>query len=479
MENSTKELINDISRNYSNAKKCLNSGRPYEGVQFIRAALECAVTLYWQQKQLGNIPMKNGEIDLSAAIADYKFAKNFSYLIKGDMQGIRLVAANAKAEISEVSADEAADMLSRLENCLKIMSDQLGISLLEDNNNNTTAAAPAVTSDKNIEHKKATQPAPIEEEKIMTETEKFWEAFKELLIENGEPYTLTIDGNCAIIRKNKYAELKITFDPTQKYFVFGLCTANKALWDILNSHKAEISSQLSQKPVWGSTATTFYVQNKSDSAFYKNLPYTQLIEDMLPDTEVYLDILNKYSTTEDKAMLPPIVSNQPAFPKPLIANLGHGLNSRAQTIYDAGCNTFGWDSRKRGNFSMMKLLYTTDATPEGYSVWCLCNIAQKVISNDRISWINVNSIFNKGKNWANILLADGSLIYEIWKDIGPAFPGYRDDMTKRVTFLKYKDTNGDYVFAGIYEPIRIEDKVINGKVYHLKVYERVADTYGE
>lgn len=93
--------------------------------------------------------------------------------------------------------------------------------------------------------------------------------------------------------------------------------------------------------------------------------------------------------------------------------------------------------------------------------------------------MNVDSVFNSGKNWANILLSDGSLIYEIWKDIGPAFPGYRNDMTTRVTFLKYKDTKGEYIFAGIYKPVKAEDKVIGSSVYHIKVYERIEDTYGK
>lgn len=178
-------------------------------------------------------------------------------------------------------------------------------------------------------------------------------------------------------------------------------------------------------------------------------------------------------------MLPKSFSNQLILPHPLVANLKRGLGGRAQSIYDTGCDEFRWDRSKRGNFSMMKLLYATDATPEGHSVWFLCNIAQKVISNNGINWAIADTIFNKGKNWANFLLADGSLIYEVWKDIGPAFPGYRDDTTKRVTFLKFKDTNSDYAFAGIYEPVKLEDKIVNGKVYHIKVYERIAETYGE
>lgn len=461
MIDTAQQLIKDICVNYNSAEKCIAENKTSESAQYIRAALENAVTLFWNKKNLGAIPIKNGKIDLVSAIADSRFRFYFFDMTISDMQGIRQVSANVIANTTKLTPSEARDILARLKKCIEAISEKLGINIP-----NSSAKSPVIT-DTTIEIKP------------MTETQKFWAAFNELLMENGEPFNLTIDDDSAVIAKNNNANLTVTFNPTQKYFTVGIYTPNRMVWNTLNAHKAEINSQLAQKPTWGSTTSACYVQIKSASAFYDNIPYTQLIESMLEDTETYIDIFNKYSLTEDAAMLPKSFSNQLILPHPLVANLKRGLGGRAQSIYDAGCDEFKWDRSKRGNFSMMKLLYATDATPEGHSVWFLCNIAQKVISNNGINWAIADTIFNKGKNWANFLLADGSLIYEVWKDICPSFPGYRDDTTKRVTFLKFKDTNDNYAFAGIYEPVKLEDKIVNGKVYHIKVYERIAETYGE
>lgn len=177
-------------------------------------------------------------------------------------------------------------------------------------------------------------------------------------------------------------------------------------------------------------------------------------------------------------MLPKSFSNQLILPHPLVANLKRGLGGRAQSIYDAGCDEFRWDRSKRGNFSMMKLLYATDATPEGHSVWCLCHVNHAVTDERFIDWSAAYKTL-EGSNWANMLFTDGSFIYEIWKDIGPSFLGYHDDMTTRLTFIKCKYTKNEYAFGGIYKPTKLESRIVNGKVYHIKVYERIADTYGK
>ena len=456
----TQQFIKDICVNYNSAEKCIAQGRSNGSAQYIRAALENAVTLFWNKKNLGAIPIKNGKIDLVAAIADSRFRFNFFDMTISDMQGISQVSANVIAGATKLTPSEAKDILARLKKCIEAISEKLGINIL-----NSSAESPVIT-DTTIEIKP------------MTETQKFWTAFNELLMENGEPFDLTIDGDSAVIAKNNNANLTVTFNPTQKYFTVGIYTSNRMIWNTLNAHKAEINSQLAQKPTWGSTTSACYVQIKSASGFYDNIPYAQLIESMLEDTETYIDIFNKYSISEDVTMLPEGFSNQLVLPRPLVANLKRGFGGRAQPIYDAGCDEFGWEKRKRGDFSMMKLLYATGATPEGHSVWCLCHVNQ-VVSDERfIDWSSADRTL-EDHNWANILFADGSFIYEIWKDIGPDFPGYHNDMTTRLTFIKCSYTNNKYAFGGIYKPTKLENRIVNGKVYHIKVYERFAETYGE
>lgn len=198
-------------------------------------------------------------------------------------------------------------------------------------------------------------------------------------------------------------------------------------------------------------------------------------------TPAKADITDTKIKTERKYISPEIQSkynDRPALPHPLVANLKRGFGGRAQSIYDAGCDEFGWEKRKRGDFAMMKLLYATGATPEGHSVWCLCHVNRPVSDERFINWSSADKTL-EDHNWANILFTDGSFIYEIWKDIGPDFPGYHNDMTTRLTFIKCSYTNNKYAFGGIYKPTKLENRIANGKVYHIKVYERIAETYGE
>lgn len=222
------QLIKDICVNYNSAEKCIAENKTSESAQYIRAALENAVTLFWSKKNLGAIPIKNGKIDLVSAIADSRFRFNFFDMTISDMQGIRQVSANVIANTTKLTPSEARDILARLKKCIEAISEKLGINIL-----NSSAESPFIT-DTTIEIKP------------MTETQKFWAAFNELLMENGEPFNLTIDDDSAVITKNDNANLTVTFNPTQKYFTVGIYTSNRMVWNTLNAHKAEINSQLAQ-----------------------------------------------------------------------------------------------------------------------------------------------------------------------------------------------------------------------------------------
>ena len=55
MQNNAQELVTAINKNYSQAKECVDGGRPAASAQYIRAALEGAVKLFWLKK-LGRLP---------------------------------------------------------------------------------------------------------------------------------------------------------------------------------------------------------------------------------------------------------------------------------------------------------------------------------------------------------------------------------------------------------------------------------------
>lgn len=454
MQNNAQELVTAINKNYSQAKECVDGGRPAASAQYIRAALEGAVNLFWLKK-LGRLP----KFGLQQTIAEYEFRKNFFELSVREMQGLREKTANVLGKIVNLSDEEAADMLSRLKNCIELIGQKLGIEL-PDKYCESAPVAPVAE-------------AHEEEEKSMTETEKFWEAFKECLMWEGEPFPITVDREKGVIYKNYYGSLEVTFQPFKQSFKIGIYTSNKAAWNNLNAHKAEIIEQLEAKPIWGASGTSYYIESQMASSFFDNRPYEDIIEESIEDIAQYAQTFADYMTKID-------ISAPSILTKPLIANLKRGFGGNAKEIYLDGCKRFGWREEYSNRFSMMQILYSTNATPEDYSVWCLCKIAQLTDNDSHIDWYEVDRIHDSGKNWANILFApNGKKIYEIWKNIGPDFPDYKNDMSTRLTFIKCKYTNSEYAFGGIYQPIKLEDRVINGKVYHIKVYERIEDTYGK
>ena len=140
---------------------------------------------------------------------------------------------------------------------------------------------------------------------------------------------------------------------------------------------------------------------------------------------------------------------------------GLPLGGRAIDVYDACCKDFGWKMSKRGEFTNQKLLYTENATPEGYSVWMIVhtNLCEKY--DESITWYNV---------------VKGDKIEEIWN-------GSRNELlfldgSRRVTFARERsDGKPIYKFLGIYELVGAEIREVYGKKRTVKIYQRVSRTY--
>lgn len=156
---------------------------------------------------------------------------------------------------------------------------------------------------------------------------------------------------------------------------------------------------------------------------------------------------------------------------PLVRDVYKGYGTRAQAIYDECCKVFKWDISKRYLFGLQQILYAEKATPEGYSPWFL----------PHNNWTET-----KGGNWFNKIYGD--LIEEIWLE---QKEGLYHDGTTRVTFTKRK--SGEYVFLGLYAPIKVEEKVLKedivnkkGKIVKkagdkvwVKIYQSIADEYAQ
>lgn len=147
-----------------------------------------------------------------------------------------------------------------------------------------------------------------------------------------------------------------------------------------------------------------------------------------------------------------------------VADFNAPVGTSALEIFDEGCKRYGFKKEKKGHFGPQQILYATNATREGYSVWFLTHGS-------------LTEPFGKCKgNWWNVPYANG-YIEEYWKNPTVSDGGMWKDHTTRVTYIKTK--NG-YVFAGIYIPYdEIKTKVIDGTTVWVKTYRKVSDVYPE
>ena len=180
-----------------------------------------------------------------------------------------------------------------------------------------------------------------------------------------------------------------------------------------------------------------------------------------------IDIDNSNVTTISDMIATIKNANKPGSDK-LVRNPHKGYGTRAQAIYDECCKRFGWDYSKRYLFGMLQILYAKEATPEKFSPWFLAHN---------------NLTDTKGGNWFNKI--QGNTIEEMWLERDDRF---YSDKTLRVTFVKNKSK--EYVFLGIYKPVKIEtltletDIMKDGKIIKkigekvgIKTYQLIFDSY--
>ena len=134
---------------------------------------------------------------------------------------------------------------------------------------------------------------------------------------------------------------------------------------------------------------------------------------------------------------------------------GWRMYNKAYDTYIHLCKKFGWKESNAYLFKRLQTMYAAKATPEGYGVSFFVHNSLCESYNEEYSWFN-KVYFDK--------------IEEIW------FCNYDflHNMDTRVIFLKTK--NG-YEFSGIYEPITIETRTINGKERKVKIYKKTSNQY--
>lgn len=115
---------------------------------------------------------------------------------------------------------------------------------------------------------------------------------------------------------------------------------------------------------------------------------------------------------------------------------GKIYGSKAFDIYSKACTFLDFDARKKFSFAPQRLLYATDCTKEGYSVWMLPNSELNGLTNGK---------------WVNFVDLGNGTILQYTVD-----PNYLESAEHdiRLTFVKQK--SGDYVFIGVYELVKFE-----------------------
>ncbi|MBR2387873.1 MAG: hypothetical protein IKB02_03790 [Clostridia bacterium] len=129
--------------------------------------------------------------------------------------------------------------------------------------------------------------------------------------------------------------------------------------------------------------------------------------------------------------------------------------SNAFDTYTYLCKKFCWNDSMAFCFKRFQTMYASNATPEGFGV----------------SFFVHNSLgesYSENYSWFNKVYADK--IEEIWF----CNANFMHNMDTRVIFLK---TRSGYEFSGIYEPIKIETRTINGKERKVKIYKKISSKY--
>ena len=140
-----------------------------------------------------------------------------------------------------------------------------------------------------------------------------------------------------------------------------------------------------------------------------------------------------------------------------VLEFGKTYGKVALYIYDSCCRNLNFRRILRDSFMKRRLLFATNATPEGYSVWMLPHS---------------NLTGDASNCWANVI--EGDIIYEAWN----IMEDYGNNNAHRVTFVK--QGNGEYVFMGVYQLERVKtiNEVIDGVyIKKLKTYKRISTTY--
>lgn len=477
-------FVSIIKDNYKAAKN-FSIQEPQICAGAIRTALETAVKLFWLKKyDKEPVWIINGkeEFNLYEAVKDSRFSSLFNEIIISDIHVIRKMCNDVLHGKEPFTVGVAQELLNRLEKCVEAIQSVIELNVI------TTPDSSSKTNDVAIEEKPIINypipTIPIITTNAATERRIFWDMFEQALDENGNPFYLASRDHYATInRKSANCNLCLSLDflVQKEFFRIGIYIQDDIKtphYDRLLLQKEEIEKALGFSPIWNNRGeknpNTRRIEIQLPFMPYVRDDYERLIDLALPIILKYIEVFSIYlpdAFKENYQRGEKVMVNSIKVYNPLVRNVHKGYGGRAQAIYDECCKVFGWDSSKRYLFGLQQILYAEKATPEGYSPWFL----------PHNNWTET-----KGGNFFNEIYGD--VIEEMW--IKQKYGLYHDETT-RVTFVKTK--SGEYVFLGIYNPIKVEEKllkedIVNNKgkiVKHagekvwIKTYQSISDEYAQ
>ncbi len=140
--------------------------------------------------------------------------------------------------------------------------------------------------------------------------------------------------------------------------------------------------------------------------------------------------------------------------------VGKCYGTRAQEIFLACCDVFGWNRAEAGKFGPQQKLYAEGAA-HGLSPWFLAHHCWIDSEERKLQSIWWNTITDKK-------------VFEEW---GKTDDCFYHDFSKRITFAK---TPGGYAYIGVFQPSRelVEEiDADSGKMRRVKCYDLVQEEY--
>lgn len=298
MVNEINEKIKFIKRvNVEFADQCLGNAR---------SALEAAVKLFWWEKYNIKIETYGGASSkLFNAMDDTRFTRFFDDETLKEMNRIREQGNKALHNESDLTLEEASELLKLLGECIVEIEKAIPMQILDDDEEIKPIIEPTKTTYKSCVKEKDNYGETVLNYFDVNERQKrFYDAFQSALDQNGNPFTFKArKGYGTINKRSANSDLCLGFDfwVPRKGFRLNIYIRNDSqthYYDRLLRYREEIERELGFKPEWVDHGAQNPNTRRIQTCLYFNEhsieEYEWLLDEALPMIIKYLQVFTKY-----------------------------------------------------------------------------------------------------------------------------------------------------------------------------------------